>query len=75
MERSSGKAAATAADIVWPLILLVMEAYAAGTRAPQGMVTGSMSLAPGGMMLLTLIRLVLPIPETRRAPSKAFNGI
>src|SRR5512137_2892442 len=35
---------------------------------------GTISLQPGGRMLLILTRLVSPTPDAKRAPSKAFNS-
>jgi len=66
---------ATAAEITVPLSELIISPYANGTNDPLGNANGSTSFAPGGRMLLSLIKLVSPTPACRSAASKAFSPV
>ncbi len=72
---STGRAQPTAAATTSPGTSLVMAAKAVGTSAP-GLIRGSAtSSTPGGRMLETLMRLMLPMPAASRALSKALSGV
>src|SRR5215510_5748306 len=73
--RSTGRAYPTAAAMIWPGVVLVMAAYAVGTRAP-GLIWGRSTMSTsGGTMLETLMRLTLPMPAARSALSNAFSAV
>ena len=61
--------------MVSPGVSLVMAAYAVGMRAPSLILGSSMTGTSGGRMLEILIRLMLPMPATSNALSKALRGV
>ena len=72
---STGRAQPTAAATTSPGTSLDIDAYAVGTMAP-GLIFGSAtSSTPGGRMLDTRTRLILPMPAASRALSKALSGV
>src|SRR2546422_2983466 len=61
--------------MVSPGVSLVMAAYAVGMRAPSLILGSSMTGTSGGRMLEILIRLMLPMPATSNALSKALRVV
>jgi hypothetical protein len=72
---STGRAQPTAAATTSPGTSLDIDEYAVGTMAPGTIFGSGTSSTPGGRMLETRTRLMLPMPAASRALSKALSGV